>query len=121
MTTFVLVHGSRHGGWSWKRVAPLLRAAGHDVFTPTLTGVGERVHLAAPEVDLHLHVTDVANVLAFEDLTDVVLVGHSYAGMVITGVAEVASERLRQLVYLDALVPEAGQSAFDVWWPDRAA
>src|SRR5678809_1593828 len=91
--TFVLVHGAWHGGWCWKRVSPLLRALGHEVFTPTLTGLGERQHLMSPEVGLDNHIQDVLGALEYEDLHDVVLVGHSYAGMVIAGVAEKAAER----------------------------
>ena len=103
---FVLVHGAWHGGWCWKKVVPLLRAAGHEVFTPTLTGLGERVHMLAPEINLTTHIDDVLGVLAYEDLCDVVLVGHSYGGMVISGVAERAGARLAQVVYLDAYLPE---------------
>src|SRR5215208_2862995 len=88
MATFVLVPGAWLGGWCWRRVTPLLRAAAHDVFTPTLTGLGERAHLATPDVGLGTHVRDIVNVIRFEELTDVVLVGHSYAGWVVTGVAE---------------------------------
>jgi pimeloyl-ACP methyl ester carboxylesterase len=110
---FVLVHGAWHGGWCWKKVAPLLRAAGHDVFTPTLTGLGERVHLLASEIDLATHVDDVLGVLEYEDLTNVVLVGHSYGGMVISGVAERAGSRLARLVYLDAFLPENGKALRD--------
>src|SRR5437660_2816345 len=84
--TYVLVHGGGHGGWCWQRVATRLRAAGHDVYTPTLTGLGERAHLARPDTDLDTHITDVVNVMRYEDLTRVILVGHSYGGMVITGV-----------------------------------
>ena len=109
----VLVHGAWHGGWCWKRVAPILRAAGHDVFTPTLTGLGERVHLAGAGIDLQTHVADVLNVLEAEELSGVVLVGHSYAGLVITGVADRAGGKLRGLVYLDAFVPENGRSLLD--------
>jgi pimeloyl-ACP methyl ester carboxylesterase len=87
MATFVLVSGAWHGGWCWKRVRPLLREAGHDVYTPTLTGSGERVHLASPDIDLNTHVQDVVNVITFEDLSDVYLVGHSYAGFVTGTVA----------------------------------
>src|SRR5215216_473082 len=108
MTTFVLVHGGWHGGWCWKRVAPLLRDAGHDVYTPTLTGLGERVHLASPQVNLTTHITDVVNVIEFEDLSEVVLVGHSYGGVVITGVASKVSDRIKDLVYLDAFVAKDG-------------
>jgi pimeloyl-ACP methyl ester carboxylesterase len=105
MATFVLVHGGYHGGWCWKKVVPLLRAGGHEVYTPTLTGLGERAHLLNREVGLDTHVQDIVNVLAFEDVADVVLVGHSYGGMVITGVAEGVPERIGHLVYLDASVP----------------
>ena len=115
MATFVIVHGAWGGGWAWRRtVAPLLREAGHEVFTPTLTGLGERAHLAGPGVDLETHILDVVNLLIWEDLRDVVLVGHSYGGMVITGVADRAGERLRGLVYLDAMVPDEGQSLADL-------
>ena len=111
--TFVLVHGAWHGGWCWNKVAPLLRAAGHDVFTPTLTGLGERAHLLAPEIDLATHVDDILGVLEYEDLDNVVLVGHSYGGMVISGVAERAAPRLAWLVYLDAFLPEDGKALRD--------
>ena len=111
--TFVLVHGAWHGGWCWKKVTPLLRAAGYPVFTPTLTGLGERSHLISPAVDLTVHTQDIVAVLDYEDLHDVVLVGHSYGGMVITGVAEKAAGRLAQLVYLDAFLPENGKSVKD--------
>jgi pimeloyl-ACP methyl ester carboxylesterase len=111
--TFVLVHGAWHGGWCWRKLSPLLRAAGHTVFTPTLTGLGERSHLLTRDVGLDTHITDIVQVLEFEDLTNVVLVGHSYAGMVITGVAEKAAARIGQLVYLDAFLPENGKAATD--------
>ena len=88
MATFVLVHGAWHGAWCWKRVTKLLRAKGHDVYVPTLTGVGERVHLASPDVSLDTHVMDVVNEIKSQELSNVVLVGHSYGGMVISGVAE---------------------------------
>lgn len=110
---FVLVHGAWHGGWVWKKVVPLLRASGHDVFTPTLTGLGERVHLLARDVDLTTHIDDVLGVLEYEDLSDIVLVGHSYGGMVISGVAERAHGRLAHLVYLDAFLPEDGKALRD--------
>jgi pimeloyl-ACP methyl ester carboxylesterase len=113
-TTFVLVHGAWHGGWCWSRLVPLLEAGQHRVLPVTLTGLGDRAHLASPVVDLDTHVTDVASILEMEDLNDVVLVGHSYGGMVITGAAERAWKRVRRLVYLDALVPAHGQSAFDL-------
>src|SRR3954453_8572143 len=113
MSIFVLVHGAWGGGWVWKKVIQLLRAAGHDVHATTATGLGDRVHLAGPAVDLDTHITDVANVLAFEDLTDLTLVGWSYGGMIITGVAERVPERLAQLVYLDGNVPADGESSYD--------
>jgi len=121
MATFVLVHGSNGGGWVWQRVAPLLRAAGHQVYAPTLTGLSDRSHLLSCGVNLTTHITDVVNLLVYEDLSDVILVGNSYAGMVITGVAAKAPERLKLLVYLDAYVPEDGQSEVDLWPPERRA
>ncbi|MGZ8259755.1 MAG: alpha/beta fold hydrolase [Caldimonas sp.] len=121
MSTFVVVHGAWTGGWAWKKMRPLLRARGHELFTPTLTGVGERAHLARPEVDLAVHVEDVLGLLAFEDLRDVVLVGHSYGGMVATGVADRAHERISRLVYLDAFVPRDGQSLADLLAPQQRA
>lgn len=114
MATFVIVHGAFSGAHAWRWIRPLLRGAGHDVFTPSLTGLGERAHLATPETDLDTHIEDVAAVLHYEDLRDVVLVGHSYGGMVITGVAARAADRIRQLVYLDAEVPLEGESEFDL-------
>jgi pimeloyl-ACP methyl ester carboxylesterase len=117
MATFVLVHGGWTGGWCWQYMRRRLAAAGHDVHTPTLTGLGDRVHLAQPGVDLALHIVDVVNVLEAEDLHDVILAGHSYGGVVITGVAEQASERLSHLVYLDAFVPRDGESLLDVLQP----
>ena len=119
MATFVLVHPAWFGGWCWKKVSPLLRARGHDVFTPTLTGLGDRAHLARPEVGLATHVEDVANVLMYEDLSGVVLVGNSSGGMVITGVADRAPERIGRLVYLDNFEPEDGQCLLDLVPPDR--
>jgi pimeloyl-ACP methyl ester carboxylesterase len=115
MEPFVLVHGSNSGGWMWRKVAALLRAAGHEVFAPTLTGLSDRSHLLGCGVDLATHIADVANLLYYADLMDVILVGNSYAGMVITGVAAQAPERLKRLVYLDAYVPEDGQSESDLW------
>ena len=119
--TFVLIHGAWHGGWCWRFVAPLLRRAGHDVFAPSLTGLGERKHLARPDIDLETHIEDVVALLEAEDLKDVVLVGHSYGGMVITGAADRAPARIRRLVYLDAFVPENGKCALDYVVPERAA
>ncbi len=121
MTDFVLVHGAWRGGWCWGRVAPLLRAAGHEVFTPTLTGLGERAHLASADINLDSHVADVLGVLEAEELDAVVLCGHSYGGMVITGVAERAAKRIEALVYLDAFVPEDGQSVLQLMGPERSA
>ncbi len=121
MTDFVLVHGAWHGGWCWTRVARLLRRAGHDVFAPTLTGLGERAHLASADVNLDTHIADILGVLDCEELDDVILCGHSYGGMVITGVAERAAKRIDTLVYLDAFVPEDGQSVFQLMGSERAA
>ena len=120
MATFVLVHGGGHGGWCYQRVSRLLGRAGHEVHAPTLTGVGERAHLVGPHVDLSLHVQDIASVLHYEDLRDVILVGHSYGGMVITGVAATASDRIGKLVYLDAANPKNGESLVDVAGPMMA-
>ena len=112
--TFVLVHGAWHGGWCYARVAKLLRANGHHVYTPTLTGLGERSHLTQQTITLTTHVTDIVNLLTFENVRDVVLLGHSYGGMVISGVVEAVPERIAALVYLDAFVPENGQSLHDL-------
>ena len=119
--TFVLVHGAWHGGWCWRRVAALLRKAGHDVYAPSLTGLGERKHLASRQIDLATHIEDVVQLLEMEDLRQVVLVGHSYGGMVITGAADRMAWRLSRLVYLDAFVPEDGGCALDYVVPARAA
>lgn len=113
--TFVIVHGAWGGGWAFKEVERLLRAQGHTVYRPTLTGQGEKVHLAHPDIDLNTHITDVVNVIRWEDLHDVVLVGHSYGGMVITGVADRIPERLEHVIYLDAVVPLDGESLFDAF------
>ena len=117
MATYVLVHGGGHGGWCYGPVARLLRAAGHDVYTPTLTGEGERAHLLGPHVDLDLHIRDICAVLHYEDLRDVILVGHSYGGMVVTGVADRMADRVGRLVYLDAANPVNGQSLVDIAGP----
>lgn len=113
MSTIVLVHGTTAGGWTWRKVAPELRAAGHRVFTPTLTGLGERIHLASPAVDLDTHIADIVNVLIYEELDEVILVGHSYGGMVIAGAADRVPERVAQLIYFDAIIPRDGESAVD--------
>jgi len=110
MATYVLVHGGAHGGWCYRDVARLLRSAGHEVYTPTLTGLGERAHLLRPGIDLDTHIADVVAVLHYEDLRDAIVVGHSYGGMVITGVADRAPDRVGHLVYLDSVNPRDGES-----------
>ena len=120
MAIYMLVHGATAGGWIWQSVPRLLRASGHDVYTPTLTGLGERRHLFHPDITLDTHVLDVENVLLFEDLHQVILVGHSYGGAVITGVAERSADRLSHLVYLDAFVPEDGKAIKDLYDPPVA-
>ena len=117
MATYVLVHGGAHGGWCYGKVAPLLRRVGQAVHAPTLTGLGERSHLVSPAVDLELHVRDVVALLHYEDLHDVILVGHSYGGMVITGVGDRAFDRIAGLVFLDAANPLDHQSLVDVSGP----
>jgi pimeloyl-ACP methyl ester carboxylesterase len=112
--TFVLVHGAWHGGWCWQRVRDRLSTHGHRVFTPTLTGVGERSHVSSPGVDLSTHVSDIVNEIRWKNLDDVVLVGHSYGGMVITGVAEQIATKIASIVYVDGFIPEDGQSAADL-------
>jgi pimeloyl-ACP methyl ester carboxylesterase len=114
LTTYLICHGAWSAGWAWKKVRPLLRAAGHEVFTPTYTGLGERAHLAHPLIDLETHIQDVLGLIACEALDAFVLVGHSYGGMVATGVADRVPEKVRHLVYLDAFVPEDGQSLADL-------
>ena len=116
----MLVHGAWHGGWCWRRVAERLQQAGRRVFAPTLTGVGERRHLLSAGVDLETHIQDILGVLEAEELEDIVLVGHSYAGLVISGVAARAPKRLRRLVYLDALLVEDGQSWAEAFPPEVA-
>lgn len=118
MPTFVLVAGAWAGGWAWRRVEPILRASGHKVFTPTLTGLAERAHLASQQVNLDTHIQDVVGLLRVEELQQVVLVGWSYSGMVITGVLDSVPERLVHVVYLDAEVPRDGESEFDVAGPE---
>jgi pimeloyl-ACP methyl ester carboxylesterase len=114
MATYVLVHGGGHGGWCYQAVARLLRSEGHEVYAPSLTGLGERAHLFRCDVDLDCHIADIVNLLHSEDLHDVVLVGHSYGGMVITGAGDRAADRVGHLVYLDAATPANGQSLVDV-------
>lgn len=128
--TFVLVHGTWHGGWVWRDVRHLLRAQGHHVFTPTCTGCGEREHLSGPDVGLNTHIDDIANVIEFEELDDIVLVGHSFSGITITGVADRMRDKIRRLVFFDAVVPRDGRMSglrkdpttgqLPDWWLERA-
>ncbi|MET0902392.1 MAG: alpha/beta hydrolase [Acidimicrobiales bacterium] len=117
MTTFVLVHGGGHGGWCYRKVKQRLEAAGHEVFAPSLTGLAERSMSLSTDIDLDHHIDDVVQLLWYWDLHDVVLVGHSYGGMVVTGVADRAADRVGKLVYLDAANPRHGQSLLDVAGP----
>ena len=114
MATIVLAHGAWSSAWAWKKVRPLMAAAGHTFYTPSYTGLGERHHLADPSNDLETHIADVLGVLEYEDLHDVVLMGHSYGGMVATGVADRARDRISLLIYLDAFVPRDGQALVDL-------
>jgi pimeloyl-ACP methyl ester carboxylesterase len=120
VATYVLVHGGAHGGWCYQPVARLLRAHGHEVYAPSLTGLGEREHLFRCGVDLDCHITDIVKLLHFENLHNVILVGHSYGGMVITGVADRATDRIGHLVYLDAVNPTNGRSLVDLAGPFMA-
>jgi len=117
MATYVLVHGGGHGGWCYQKVARILQAAGHIVYAPTMTGLGERSHLLRPDIDLDFQIRDIVAVLHYEDLREVILVGHSYGGMIITGVADRAADRIERLVYLDAATPVNNQSLVDVAGP----
>lgn len=117
---FVLVHGGRHGGWAWRAVAARLRERGHAVYTPTLTGLGERAHLLRPDIGLETHVDDIVGVFEFEDLTEAVLVAHSYGGMPVAGALERIAGSVRTVVWLDAHKPVAGESVFDLIGPERA-
>jgi pimeloyl-ACP methyl ester carboxylesterase len=117
--TFLVCHGAWSAGWAWRKMHPLMQAAGHRLFTPTYTGLGEREHLANPSIDLETHIRDVLNVIKYEDLRDIVLLGHSYGGMVATGVADRVRDRVTQLIYLDAFVPKDGQSLLDLNEPAR--
>jgi pimeloyl-ACP methyl ester carboxylesterase len=117
VATFLAAHGGWSAGWSWKKMHPLMSAAGHRLFTPTYTGLGEREHLASPSNDLETHIQDVLAVIKYEDLRDILLIGHSYGGMVATGVADRASDRISQLIYLDAFVPRDGQALVDLISP----
>lgn len=119
MTNYVFVHGAWHGGWCWRRVADPLRRDGHRVFTPSLTGLGDRAHLALPEIDLDRHIADIAALIESEELAEVVLIGHSYGGMVITGVADRLAGQIRELVYVDAFVPADGEAVMQLLGPSR--
>ena len=121
MATIVVAHGAWSSAWAWQKMRPLLRAAGHDIFTPSYTGLGERAHLASPGIDLDTHIADVLGVLRCEDLRDVVLIGHSYGGMVATGVADRAEGRVAQLIFLDAFAPKDGESLFRLVGPETEA
>jgi pimeloyl-ACP methyl ester carboxylesterase len=112
--TFLVCHGAWSAGWAWKKMHPLMQAAGHRLVTPSYTGLGERAHLANPSIDLETHIEDILNVIKYEDLRDIVLIGHSYGGMVATGVADRARDRINQLIYLDAFVSDDGQSLLDL-------
>jgi pimeloyl-ACP methyl ester carboxylesterase len=112
--TYVIVHGAWGGSWDWRTVDSLLTAQGHRVFRPDLTGLGKRNHLASAAIGLDTHIQDVVNEILWEELTDVVLVGHSYGGMVITGVADSIPGRIRALIYVDAFLPEAGESVMQL-------
>ncbi len=114
MNTFVVVHGAWSAGWAWWRMHPLFLAARHRLLTPTCTGLGERSHLLGPCIDLHMHVDDVVRVIESENLNHVILVGHSYGGMVVTGVADRIPDRIQQLIYIDALLPESAECALDL-------
>lgn len=121
MKTYLLVHGAWHGAWCWRRIDEPLRRAGHSVHAPTLTGLADRSHLLSRDVTLETHIDDVANLIRWHELRNVVLVGHSYGGMVISGVADRMADRVRSLVYVDAFVPENGQSSLDQMPPTRRA
>ena len=126
---FVLVHGTWHGGWVWSQVATLLRTEGHNVLTPTCTGCGDRVHLSTPEVGLETHITDIENSINWAEMDSVVLVGHSFSGLTITGVADRLKDRIQQIVFFDAIVPRPGRMSgvvkdsktgeYPTWWQER--
>lgn len=119
--TYVLVHGSWHGGWCWRRVADLLERKGHKVYAPTLTGLGERSHLMSAQITLDTHITDIVNVIKWESLDNIVLVGHSYAGFVISGVAERSQPAIASIVFLDAFLPQNGERVVDLSPPELRA
>ncbi len=120
MTTYVLVHGAWHGGWCWRNVAARLREAGHDVHTPTLTGLGELAHLAGPEIGLRTHTDDLLGLLKYEDLRDIVLVGHSYAGLVVREAADRVPEHVARITVVDAWAARDGESLDDLAPPSSA-
>lgn len=121
MATFVLVHGTTAGGWVWKRIAQRLEAAGHTVYRPTLTGLGERVHLLTRDVGVATHIGDVVNLIKFEELNEVILVGHSYGGIIVDGVAEQIPDCIHEIVYLDAVIAYDGESVVDTVGPEARA
>jgi pimeloyl-ACP methyl ester carboxylesterase len=121
MALFLVAHGAWSAGWGWKKMHPLMATRGHRLITPTYTGLGERGHLAHPDIDLDTHIADMLGVLNMEDLRDVVLIGHSYGGMVATGVADRARERIARLIYLDAFAPQHGDSLFSLAGPEHEA
>ena len=121
MATFVVAHGAWSAGWAWKKMHPLMQARGHRLFTPSYTGLGERAHLAHPGLDLESHIADMLGVLKYEDLSGINLVGHSYGGMVATGVADRARGRVAQLIYIDAFAPQDGDSVVDLLPPAARA
>jgi pimeloyl-ACP methyl ester carboxylesterase len=117
-STFLVAHGAWSAGWAWKKMHPLMTAAGHRLITPTCTGLGERAHLSSQAIDLETHIQDILGVIQFEQLNDFILIGHSYGGMVATGVADRVPERIKKLVYLDAFVPKDGQALIDLVPPE---
>ncbi len=118
--TFLVAHGAWSAGYTWKKMHPLLSASAHRLITPTYTGLGERSHLASPSNDLETHIQDVLGVIEYEDLRDIVLIGHSYGGMVATGVADRAGDKIARLIYLDAFVPRHGEALLDLLSPEAA-
>ena len=121
MATFVVAHGAWSAGWGWKKMHPLMQARGHRLITPTFTGLGERGHLANANIDLDTHIADILGVLKYEDLSGVILIGHSYGGMIATGVADRARERIAKLIYIDAFAPNDGDSVTDLLPPAARA
>lgn len=119
MATFVVAHGAWSAGWGWKKMHPLMQARGHRLITPTMTGLGERGHLAHPGIDLDTHISDILGVLKFEDLSGVNLIGHSYGGMIATGIADRARSRIAKLIYIDAFAPNDGDSVMSLL-PEQA-